>query len=231
MSLNKENMELWNMKMHHQLMEDADALGDEWDDSSEDETMETENSEENVGEEEEVLLDDIGSGEESGSGSDSEDSFSFLEEEEVLTDRSDDSLVEFDYGEELADPPASAKGFDEVDNVQLEGRVNNVLRDYVFIDSDNDTSHQHENGMAPVNRRVTFNLTPTVHTMVVWDYAYRAARKGKWEEAARDNARFSRRIDSLRPELEAILRMDHRQRIYEERFGAPADDSTIEKSI
>ena len=36
-----------------------------------------------------------------------------------------------------------------------------------------------------------------VHYMIAWDFAYRAARKGPWEEYARDRQHFRRRIDSL----------------------------------
>ena len=36
-----------------------------------------------------------------------------------------------------------------------------------------------------------------VHNMVAWDFAYRAARKGPWEEYARNRQHFRRRIDTL----------------------------------
>ena len=36
-----------------------------------------------------------------------------------------------------------------------------------------------------------------VHLMISWDFAYRAARKGPWEQYARDRQHFKRRIDSV----------------------------------
>ncbi|XP_043675815.1 uncharacterized protein LOC122632721 [Vespula pensylvanica] len=68
-------------------------------------------------------------------------------------------------------------------------------------------------------RKVTFNLTPVVHTMVQWDYAYRAARKGPWEEMARDRERFKGRINCIRCILEPILQIQHRTHIWQERFA------------
>lgn len=67
--------------------------------------------------------------------------------------------------------------------------------------------------------QVTFNLTPVVHTMVQWDYAYRAARKGPWEEMARDRERFKGRINCIRCILEPILQIQHRTHIWQERFA------------
>ena len=36
-----------------------------------------------------------------------------------------------------------------------------------------------------------------VHLMISWDFAYRTARKGPWEQYARDRQHFKRRIDSV----------------------------------
>ena len=36
-----------------------------------------------------------------------------------------------------------------------------------------------------------------IHLMISWDFAYRAARKGPWEQYARDRQHFKRRIDSV----------------------------------
>lgn len=44
-----------------------------------------------------------------------------------------------------------------------------------------------------------------VHVIVAWEYAYRAARRGPWEEYARDRARFRRRIDCVATVLEPCL--------------------------
>ena len=44
-----------------------------------------------------------------------------------------------------------------------------------------------------------------VHEMVAWNFAYRAARKGQWEEYARNRAHFLRRIDKLASILEPCI--------------------------
>lgn len=45
-----------------------------------------------------------------------------------------------------------------------------------------------------VFKEVRFSDDVKVHRMIAWDYAYRAARKGPWEQYARDRCRFQRRI-------------------------------------
>lgn len=68
--------------------------------------------------------------------------------------------------------------------------------------------------------QVSFNSTPVVHVMVTWDYAYRAARRGPWEEIARDNERFKRRINSIAVVLDPILKNTHRLKVWQERFAS-----------
>jgi len=46
----------------------------------------------------------------------------------------------------------------------------------------------------------------TVHHMITWDYAYRACRRGPWEQMAQDRARFKHRIEELAPVLEPCLK-------------------------
>ncbi|CAD6226613.1 GSCOCG00011909001-RA-CDS, partial [Cotesia congregata] len=41
--------------------------------------------------------------------------------------------------------------------------------------------------------------------MYVWDFASRQARKGPWEQAARDRERFHRRIQELNKIIEPML--------------------------
>ncbi|XP_012152833.1 protein phosphatase 1 regulatory subunit 15 [Megachile rotundata] len=67
--------------------------------------------------------------------------------------------------------------------------------------------------------RVKFNLNPVVHVMVQWDYAYRAARKGPWEEMARDRERFKGRINCIERVLNPVLTVQHRTHIWQERFA------------
>lgn len=45
----------------------------------------------------------------------------------------------------------------------------------------------------------------SVHRVVVWNFAYRAARKGPWEQFARDRAHFRRRVEGVASVLEPCL--------------------------
>lgn len=74
-----------------------------------------------------------------------------------------------------------------------------------------------EISVSPI-QKVKFNLNPVIHIMVHWDYAYRAARKGPWEEMARDRERFRGRINSIERILSPILTVQHRTHIWHERF-------------
>lgn len=66
--------------------------------------------------------------------------------------------------------------------------------------------------------QVRFNDIPIVHHMIKWNYAYRAARKGPWEQMARNRERFRRRINHIASVLNPILTCQHRTRIWHERF-------------
>ena len=50
--------------------------------------------------------------------------------------------------------------------------------------------------------------------MVAWRHAYAAARKGPWEQYARDRARFNREVNRLSATLDPILAKDHREAVY-----------------
>lgn len=69
-------------------------------------------------------------------------------------------------------------------------------------------------------RKVRFNLKPTIHVIRAWDFAYRQARKGDWIMAARDRERFRKRIDDLEPVLGPALEPTVRAKIYAERFSS-----------
>lgn len=62
-------------------------------------------------------------------------------------------------------------------------------------------------------------MQPKVHEIRAWNYAYRQARKGKWEEASRDRARFADRIRKLESIIAPVLLNDHRNRIYKNRLN------------
>lgn len=51
--------------------------------------------------------------------------------------------------------------------------------------------------------------------MCTWDYEYWTARKGEWEQIARDRARFERRIQDIGRKILDVLKDDHRQKILE----------------
>ncbi|XP_064600375.1 uncharacterized protein LOC135466674 [Liolophura sinensis] len=55
----------------------------------------------------------------------------------------------------------------------------------------------------------------TVHPMIAWSHAYQSARKGPWEQYARDRQRFQRRVQEAESYLSPILDSKHRQMIYE----------------
>ncbi|KAH8413698.1 hypothetical protein KR222_004101 [Zaprionus bogoriensis] len=67
-------------------------------------------------------------------------------------------------------------------------------------------------------KRVRFNLKPKVHVMHTWDFAYRAARKGEWQEIARDRDRFQQRIRRVATILNGVLSSNHREKIFKDRF-------------
>lgn len=56
-------------------------------------------------------------------------------------------------------------------------------------------------------KKVRFSEVPSVRVMHVWSYASRVARTaGMWEEAARDRARFERRIGETSKILEPMIK-------------------------
>ncbi|XP_031789517.1 uncharacterized protein LOC100679548 isoform X1 [Nasonia vitripennis] len=67
--------------------------------------------------------------------------------------------------------------------------------------------------------KVKFDLNPTVHRMIKWNFAYRAARPGPWEQIARDRERFNSRIKCIGRVLNPVLAKDHRDLVYNERFA------------
>lgn len=62
----------------------------------------------------------------------------------------------------------------------------------------------------------------TVHPMVTWSHAYQAARKGPWEEYARDRGRFQRRITDLQRTLDPVLDPVHRETVFNQRYNKNA---------
>ncbi|XP_070584245.1 protein phosphatase 1 regulatory subunit 15A [Erythrolamprus reginae] len=71
-----------------------------------------------------------------------------------------------------------------------------------------------------VKKKVRFSPAVTVHTLVVWDYASRAARRGPWQQMARDRHRFHRRITQMAAILEPCLAEEHRDKVWKRIHGA-----------
>lgn len=53
---------------------------------------------------------------------------------------------------------------------------------------------------------VCFNDKVEINYMVCWEFAYRKARVGIWEQMARDRVRFKRRIEALSHILNPVLK-------------------------
>lgn len=68
--------------------------------------------------------------------------------------------------------------------------------------------------MTMMNKNVIFNPVPCVIVLHTWQYAYRQARKGPWEQYARDTARFKQRIEKVDAIISAILKKDHHHKMY-----------------
>lgn len=64
-------------------------------------------------------------------------------------------------------------------------------------------------------KHVVFNPLPHVHTMYVWLFASKQARKGEWEQHARDRSRFSRRIQHIENCISYVFLPTHRQKMFE----------------
>lgn len=75
-----------------------------------------------------------------------------------------------------------------------------------------------QNVSLPSKKRVHFGNVK-VHRLIKWSFAYQSARKGEWEQIARDRERFSQRILSVQPILSQVLDPLHRQRVYNNRFS------------
>ena len=59
------------------------------------------------------------------------------------------------------------------------------------------------------HKKVTFKPDKelvTVHRIIAWEYAYRACRRGPWEQMAQDRARFARRVEELSVIIEPCLK-------------------------
>lgn len=56
--------------------------------------------------------------------------------------------------------------------------------------------------------------------MKKWDFAYRQARKGEWEQIGRDRVRFNQRIENTKKVIDPILNKILREKIFNKRFSS-----------
>nr|XP_002128074.1 protein phosphatase 1 regulatory subunit 15A-like [Ciona intestinalis] len=66
--------------------------------------------------------------------------------------------------------------------------------------------------------KVRFMDKVVVHPMVAWSYAYREARKGRWDSAARDRHRFGDRVRCVGDAISWCFNTSHRGKIYATRM-------------
>ncbi|XP_063987919.1 uncharacterized protein LOC135168027 isoform X1 [Diachasmimorpha longicaudata] len=115
------------------------------------------------------------------------------------------------------------------DESEYESENGSCGREMYEFDDSSDEEQGLEKEEEEENRpeqKVRFNLEPTIHTMIQWNYAYRAARRGPWEQMARDRDRFRGRINCIGRVLDPILTVEHRECIWHDRFSV---NESIEK--
>ncbi|XP_058458886.1 uncharacterized protein LOC131435234 [Malaya genurostris] len=132
--------------------------------------------------------------------------------EKHISECSDDSIV-FCYDNKHSNADCHLNNSADTDN-------ENDSSDKESIDeeSDGDLSQPPDSGFE--EKKVRFNLNPEVHEIRAWDFAYRHARKGEWEMAARDRERFKKRIEETEHILKHVFECTLRDRIYHERFSS-----------
>ncbi|XP_034104076.1 uncharacterized protein LOC132793836 [Drosophila nasuta] len=121
-----------------------------------------------------------------------------------MSECSDDSFICFEDDSNL---PDDCINFDD----QADFNSTDNTDDCKFDSQEQDADQE-------FTKKVRFNLKPKVHVMHTWDFAYRAARKGAWQEIARDRDRFQQRIKRLAPTIDIVLNSNHREKVYRDRF-------------
>lgn len=130
-----------------------------------------------------------------------------------ISECSDDSIVFCYESEEEDSANQPDRAYDDEDYSEEEGTDD---EDSCDENSEDTLSHQPDSGFE--EKKVQFNLKPVVHTMRTWDFAYRQARKGEWEMAARDRERFKKRIKETEAILCPTFDQNLRDKVYRERY-------------
>lgn len=147
----------------------------------------------------------------SESSIDSEDSFCIVFKPQ--SDHLSDSMIDDCNETSFSNQDSQEEDDLTIENVSIDENYQDNMARIAYDDQDNEKS-------TGKTKKVCFDPNPVVHIMVKWDYAYRAARKGPWEEMARDNERFKGRINSISAVLNPILTNNHRSQVWQNRFAA-----------
>lgn len=182
----------------------------------------------------------------------SEDSFVFSQEEEDDDDDDDDDwdkiwsstepefnpnglylTNEFNHPYTLkfasycAFPKADVPTVEADDGIQQKVKEANEKWNKVY-DDDDDNHHHHLNFTSKENHTpkvhfATGKKLTTLHLLVCWTYAYKAARISPWITFALDSQRFQKRIEELKPTIDPVLDPVHRQNIFTSRLQQEAE--------
>lgn len=184
----------------------------------------------------EITVDDNSSGKDTDSECESEDSFVTFSEDVQLTTPSASPARRKDvcaaincfFIPAVSRRLQQQRQISECSDDSIEFRYDNdyektVCQLETSLDSDEDEEesedeHQPDSGFE--EKKVRFNLKADVHVMRMWDFAYRQARKGEWEMAARDRERFKKRIEDTEQILKPVFEQELRGRVYHERFSS-----------
>lgn len=86
----------------------------------------------------------------------------------------------------------------------MKSRTIEEIDDFITFER-TESNHSIESKNSERTKKVKFFLPPLVHEMHTWLFAYKNARRGKWEQIARDRSRFEYRIKRMEKIISPIL--------------------------